>query len=1043
MQQSSAVSLWGQGFRPAAGLLPGSVDHIMIFSENPMTLRGVRLAVLLLAALVSGIAHRLPIQHFGTAQGLARDSVVCMVAGPSGVLWLCTPEGLVRFDGYRFRVFGTDDGLPSRNILDFVPSKKGGFWVVTDRGVCRISPGAKIGDRCPLLDVDRPEGDFVSHALIESRDGGAWVATTRRLYHLSTDGRRLEFSGFEPSTLHSIQTLAEGWDGGLLISTNFAVFDWKPGSQARNLSVSVGALGLRRLLRASEGEFWGVAGHNVYSITRDGVRRSRIEGPEMKDLVQLNSLMRRSDGTIWAAAIGGILQLQVRDGRASILKRYSESDGLPTREVDWLTEDAHGDLWGTTDGAGIFRIEDHGFVSYSEKDGLGAARIAAIFEDRQGRICVQAGWNDPPGILLQNGDHFETVLIPHPHSLTYFGWGWHQTVVTARDGEWWIPTAHGLLRFPKLRHTEDLAHTNFSAFYSGDSELGDVELFRAFEDSNRDIWLVCLAPKRRLIRWERSTGRFRDFTAADGWPTDRVVTVFRQDSSGTLWLGSPEGVARYRHGRFELLPMPFDQKPFVRDLLFDHAGRLWVAAYHVGVFRSDNPGDPTPAFRAYTPREGLSSSAIVSVLEDNAGFIYAGGARGVDRIDPRVPIDSRQVRHFTVADGLPESEQSTAFHDSKDHLWFGTLHGLAELDPSKLAKNAPPQVYFMRVRIRGEDVPIEWEGAKTVSLNLAADRNQIEIEYAGIDLEAPESLRYQYRMEDLGGWSEPTDQLRVNYASLPAGRHRFEVRAMDADGQLSPQTAGLDFFVQAPLWRRWWFLSLLLLFASAAIAAVHQYRVRHLLAMQRLRNRIAADLHDDIGSSLTQISILSEVGNRATTSSVLSEIGGIARDMVAEMSEIVWAMAPRSDRFDDLIHRLRRFADDVLGGAEIELRFDTHGLSPGVKIPLDARRPLYLIFKEAVNNVVRHSGASTATIVLEADDDVLKLTVEDDGCGFDVALPSNGEGLASMARRMKQIGGTAEWNSEPGRGTRFTAALPLASSGNLHRLVGLLRRPRR
>lgn len=1008
-----------------------------------MTRRGLRLAVLLAAVVGGGIAHRLPIQHFGTAQGLVRDSVVCMVAGPSGVLWLCTPEGLVRFDGYRFRTFGTDDGLPSRNILDFVPSQKGGFWVVTDRGVCRIAAGAKIGDRCPLLDVDRLEGDFVSHTLVEARDGSTWVATTRRIYRVSPDGRRLEFAGFEPPTIHSIQALAEGWDGSLVISTNFGVFDWKPGSPARNLSASLGDLGLRRLLRASEDEFWAVGSHNLYCLTRDGIHRSRIGGAFMEDLVQLNSLMRRRDGSIWAAAIGGIVQLEVHSGHAEVLKHYSESDGLPAGEVNWLTEDLQGDLWGATDGAGIFRIEDHGFVSYSGKDGLEAARIAAIFEDPQGRICVQPGWGNPPKILVQDGDRFKSVPVPHPSSLTYFGWGWHQTVVAARDGEWWIPTGHGLLRFPKLRRTEDLARTNPSAFYGGHSELGDGELFRAFEDSNRDIWLVCLSPARRLIRWERNTGRFRDFTQADGWPSDRVTTVFRQDPSGTLWLGGPDGVARYRHGRFELFSLPFDQKPFVRDLLFDHSGRLWVAAYHAGVFRSDNPSDSTPVFRAYTPREGLSSSAIVSVLEDSAGFIYAGGARGVDRIDPRAPVESRQVRHFTVADGLPESEQSTSFHDSRGHLWFGTLHGLAELDPSKLDRQTPPQVYFMRMRIRGEDVPLGWEGARTVSLDLAADRNQIEIEYAGIELGAAESLRYQYRLEGLGGWSEPTDQLRVNYASLPSGRHRFEVRAVDADGQLSPQTAGFDFFIQAPLWRRWWFLGAMVLMACSSIAALHQYRVRHLLAMERLRNRIAADLHDDIGSSLTQISILSEVGGRGGASSVLSEIGGIARDMVAEMSEIVWAMAPRNDRFDDLIHRLRRFADDVLGGVDIALHFDTEGLPPGVQVPLEARRPLYLIFKEAVNNVACHSGAHTATIVLEADDSVLRLTVEDDGSGFDVMAASRGEGLDSMARRMKEIGGAAVWDSRLGQGTLFTATLPIAPSGNLHKLVGLLRRARR
>jgi signal transduction histidine kinase/ligand-binding sensor domain-containing protein len=1002
----------------------------------------LRLAMLLALATAAAPAHRLPIQSFGTAQGLPRDSVDCMVAGPNGVLWLCTTEGLVRFDGYRFRVFGTEDGLPSRNILNFAPARKGGFWVVTDHGVCRIPSGARIGDPCRLLAIDRREGDFTNNTLIETQAGDIWVATTLSLYHVSRDESRMEPSGFKVPPIQTIQALAEGWEGSLVVSTNFAVYDWKPGGEARNLSAPLGNLGLRRLLRASNEELWAVAGHDFYRISRNGIRRSRIGGSLMVDLVQLNTIARRSDGAIWSAALGGVVRLEVQgDGHVEAVERYTEADGLPAFETSWLTEDAQGDLWGTTDGAGIFRIEGGGFVSYSAKDGLGNARIGSIFEDQQGRICVQAFWGTPPQIFLKDGDRFKPVAISHPPALTYFGWGWHQYIVPAHDGEWWVPTGQGLLRFPKLKRTEDLART--APFYYGQrSRLGGGELFRAFEDSKGDIWLVSLSPRRRVVRWERATGEFHEFTAAEGWPQGRSVTAFREDPSGTLWLGGLDGVARFRNGRFEVFSLPNQPRPMVRDLLLDHAGRLWVAALHAGIYRSDNPNDPVPLFRAYTTREGLSSGVMVAVVEDRAGFIYAGGARGVDRIDPRAPIGSRQMRHFTVADGLPESEVSTAFRDHQGHLWFGTLHGLAELDPSKLSRQAPPRVYLMRVRVRGEDVPLAWEGARTASLDLSPDHNHLEIEYAGVDLHAPESLRYQYRLEGLeNGWSEPTDQLRVNYASLPPGHYRFALRAVDAEGQLSPETAGLEVFVQAPLWRRWWFLCTIALLLSGAMAAFYRYRVRNLLAMERLRNRIAADLHDDIGSSLTQISILSEVGRRGSTSSILSEIGGIARDMVAEMSEIVWAIAPRHDRLEELLHRLRRFAEDVLGG-DIELRFETGTLPPGLKVPLEARRPLYLIFKEAVNNVARHSGAHAASIGMELVDNVLKLTVEDDGCGFDPAKSYPGEGLPSMARRMKDIGGSATWDSRPGGGTRFTATLPLTAQGKLHKLVGRSSRPR-
>ena len=169
---------------------------------------------------------------------------------------------------------------------------------------------------------------------------------------------------------------------------------------------------------------------------------------------------------------------------------------------------------------------------------------------------------------------------------------------------------------------------------------------------------------------------------------------------------------------------------------------------------------------------------------------------------------------------------------------------------------------------------------------------------------------------------------------------------------------------------------------------------------------------------------------------MLADIAEIARGMVAEMSDIVWAISPKHDRFEGLVHRMRRFADDTLGGRNISLSFETARVAGDSTIPLEIRRPLYLVFKEAVNNVARHSGATRAAVRLEQDGPYLKLAVEDDGRGFDPARRYEGEGLVSITRRVRDIGGSAQWDSRPGAGTRFTAILPLRSRGAPHRLGG-------
>jgi ligand-binding sensor domain-containing protein/signal transduction histidine kinase len=1000
-----------------------------------------RIAVLLALGAATLFSRHLPIQVFATAQGLPRNFVGCMVPGSSGLLWFCTTEGLARFDGYRFRVFGSEDGLPSRTVLDFVPSRNGGFWVVTNRGVCRIPAGSKVGQPCRLLEVDQMQGEFISSGVLESQAGETWFATTTALYRLSADGGRLERATLEVPPHQAILTIADGNEGSLLVGTNFALLEWKAGQGMRNLTESIGPIGVHQLLRVSADEIWFVFGHDFFRMVWRGTGQA-IERQKIENSANFSSLIRRRDGTIWGGGWGGIVRLAIVGGQIRQVERYTEEDGLPYQGITALTEDAQGDLWGATDGAGVFRILESGFVSYSTKDGLGNARIASVFEDRSGRVVVQpSSWDIGPNILVKEGDGFKLIPIRHPPYITNFGWGWNQYIVPARDGEWWVSTGQGLLRFPKLARDEDLSRKT-PTVYDDRSPLGCLNVFRTFEDSTGDIWVSCTDPKQQLTRWERKTGQFHHWSASEGWPEDNMTTVIREAQPGTFWIGAMQSLVRFRNGRFQVFAPSNERSwPGIRDLLLDRAGRLWVASHHVGIIRCDNPNDATPVFRSYTMREGLSSDAVSSLVEDDAGFIYAGGARGVDRIDPRTPIADARVRHFMVAEGLPDSEQNTAFRDHRGHLWFGALRGLAEFDPSKVVRRSPPEVYLMRLRVRGEDVPLPWEGARTLSFDLAADRNQIEVEYAGVGVHAPESLRYQYR---LGGvdrdWSTPVQQLSVNFASLPQGIFHFGVRAVDSEGQSSLKPAGFDVFIQAPLWRRWWFVTAITALLATGVFTLYNYRVRHLLAMERLRTRIATDLHDDIGASLTQISILSELARRGSTPQVLLDIANIARGIVSEMSDIVWAVNPRHDRFEELVHRMRRFASDVLGGADIELKFETEKLPVSLVVPLDARRPLYLIFKEAVNNVARHSGATETNIHLELNNHLLTMTVEDNGCGFDAAARYSGEGLTSIARRMRNLGGSAVWDSQTGIGTRFTASLPLRQRTPLHELMGTFRR---
>jgi signal transduction histidine kinase len=320
--------------------------------------------------------------------------------------------------------------------------------------------------------------------------------------------------------------------------------------------------------------------------------------------------------------------------------------------------------------------------------------------------------------------------------------------------------------------------------------------------------------------------------------------------------------------------------------------------------------------------------------------------------------------------------------------------------------------------------PISDLGEASVS-GFELRRSPVRIDFVGLGFSPGEALRYQYRLEGADAdWGPLTDQRAVVYAHLSPGDYRFLVRAVGSEGAASPTPAAVSFTVLPPVWRTWWFLASCALAALLLIYALHRYRLAQLLALAEIRTRIATDLHDDIGASLSQIAILSEVARRPTDGGAgsssqrpLSEIAGISRELVDSMSDIVWAINPEHDRLSDLVHRMRRFATDLLGGQKIALRFRSSIAEDDTRVDANARRQIYLIFKEAVHNAARHSGASGVDVDLKSSADRLVLRVADDGRGFDPAAEYEGHGLASMRRRAAAVRGDLDVHSMPGRGS--------------------------
>jgi signal transduction histidine kinase len=313
-------------------------------------------------------------------------------------------------------------------------------------------------------------------------------------------------------------------------------------------------------------------------------------------------------------------------------------------------------------------------------------------------------------------------------------------------------------------------------------------------------------------------------------------------------------------------------------------------------------------------------------------------------------------------------------------------------------------------------------------LELSPSENQIEVEFTGLSPRLGEPLQYEHRLSGASdAWTRAADR-RVVYAGLGPGRYTLEARVSGSD-QSRSAPAIVSFRVLPPWYERWWFLALVVSALLLGAYSAHRVQLAHALRTERLRSRIATDLHDDIGASLSQISILAEVARRRAgeTAAVapLASIADTSRDLVDSMSDIVWAVNPRTDSLSDLTHRMHRFAEETLGAADIALTFSAPPDDIHLKLGADLRRELYLILKESVNNIARHSGASAAVVRPSLARHQLRLEIADNGRGFDPGVPADGNGLASMRKRAAAFGGAFDIDSTPGHGTRVSLTASL------------------
>jgi two-component sensor histidine kinase len=451
-------------------------------------------------------------------------------------------------------------------------------------------------------------------------------------------------------------------------------------------------------------------------------------------------------------------------------------------------------------------------------------------------------------------------------------------------------------------------------------------------------------------------------------------------------------------------------------LLDDSKGRIWVGTSGGGLNRFDSHSE---SFTRYTIKEGLHSAVVYGILEDNRKNLWLSTDDGIFKFDP----GTEKFIQFGPEDGLQSMEFSGGAYikDTRGAMYFGGINGLNYFYPDSIQiRSYIPPVVISNIKI----VDTHLKG-KSDELILSYDQNFISFEFASLDFSNPSRNRYRYILEGFQNYWTQTDASRrmATYTNLPPGEYLFRVLGTNSDGIWNETGDSIKIIINPPFWQTWWFVTLVIILISFLIYYLSTLRIKNQLAIEKIKLKIASDLHDNVGAGLTEISILSEVASRQVNGTgdrpgmELMKISDTARQLIDNMSDIVWVVNPQRDSLQHLIIRLKDSYNEFFNSVGISFKVKNVDKKDDVKLPMEYKQNLFLIFKEAINNSIKHSNCRKMTLEASVRNDFIEIFITDDGNGFDSEKLKFGNGMKNMFDRARKIGGEIRWNSLPGKGT--------------------------
>ena len=743
--------------------------------------------------------------------GLPQRSVPAIARTRDGYLWVGTEEGLLRFDGVKFRLYDSSNTaqLVRHNIVRLLAGRNGGLWIGTLGGGLLWTDGETFRR---YTTKDGLAEDVVS-ALCEDRDGSLWVGTFKGGIDHFVSGRFLPMTKKDGLTSDEIRAIHQDAEGALWIGTRGGGLDRLQNGRIDSWTTANGLSNDQVTSLADDG-----AG-GLWIGTRKGLDRwnggrltvlTAADGLKNDEII---SLARDRDGVLWAGTVTGGLN-RIAGGRISAL---TKAEGLPDDTVQAVTTDDDGNLWVGSDG-GLTRLGSGAFLPTGTLEGLPSNDVRPVFQTSNGDLWV--GTRGAGLARRSAGTSTWTVFTQKDGLPSDRVWALYED----RAGGVWAGTKGGLARFQGGRWT---------AFTKAQGLAADL-VFAIVSDAAGDLWIGTVGGLSRL-----HDGRFTSFTPSDGLSNERIYCLLPA-RDGSLWIGTAGGgLDRLKDGRF-VNAIPASKAAFVFALEEEPDGAILAATGDHGIIRVD--GAAGERLTSIGKAEGLPDDTVFTIVDDGKGYLWMTSNRGVFRVAREEIVKvaagrSRRVasESFGTADGMRESEcnggfQPAGWRASDGTLWFPTAGGLVSVDPARLpAAPRDPAVHLEDVWADGERLA---PGRFAV---LSPGRDHLEFRYTAAEFRVPGAVRFRYRLAPYDReWIDAGDRRSAFYTNLPPGTYRFQAAASVAPGRWI-ETRPYDFRLQAHFYKTSWFAAAVGIAILLALAAIHRSRLRS----ARLANELA------------------------------------------------------------------------------------------------------------------------------------------------------------------------------------------------------------